>query len=248
MPAWEDRDEWLSLLEELFDPATIERLERVDVGPGWEALEVGAGRGSIAGWLAHRVGPSGRVVASDLDTGLLEELDGVEVVRHDVLTDDFPEASFDLIHCRAVLVHVLSPGRALRRMVTWLKPGGVLLAEEPWLDAGRLSPDRTAALMAGALAAQMDGAFARSLPQALREAQLERVEVDAPLVLFEGGTRLANFFRLALEGAAEPLVEAGQMPSELVDAMSARFMDPAWSDFGWPRIAAWGWKPQVPRA
>ena len=104
---WHNRDEWLSLLEELFDPATVERLESAGVGPGWHALEVGAGRGSIAAWLANRVGDDGRVVATDLDTSLLEERDepGVEVLRHDVLADDFPSGSFDLVHCRAVLVH-----------------------------------------------------------------------------------------------------------------------------------------------
>src|SRR5829696_421420 len=61
MGAWHDRDEWLSLLEELVDPPTIRRLETVEVGPGWQALEVGAGRGSIAAWLAERVGEGGRV-------------------------------------------------------------------------------------------------------------------------------------------------------------------------------------------
>jgi len=35
---WHNRDEWLSLLEELFDPSTIERLEGAGAAPGWEAL------------------------------------------------------------------------------------------------------------------------------------------------------------------------------------------------------------------
>jgi ubiquinone/menaquinone biosynthesis C-methylase UbiE len=147
-----DRDGWLSLLEELFDPPTVERLERVGVGPGWEALEVGAGRGSIAAWLAERVRPEGRVLATDVDTTLLEERadPGVEVLRHDVLADDFPPASFDLVHCRAVLVHLADPERAVARMADWLKPGGVLVAEEPWTDVARLAPDATVARAAGA--------------------------------------------------------------------------------------------------
>lgn len=244
MPAWEDRDEWLSLLEELFDPMTIERLEHLGLSPEWQALEVGAGRGSIARWLAGRLR---RVVATDLDTSLIEA-PGVEVRRHDVLRDDFHDGSFDLVHCRAVLVHVLAPERALGRMARWLAPGGVLLAEEPWIDVGRLSPDPLAARAAEALASQMDCAFARRLPQALREAGLERVEVDAPLVWFEGGSRLAEFFRLVLEGAAEPLVGAGDVDRGELERMSSRFRDPYRLDCGWPRIAAWGWKPSSPRA
>jgi ubiquinone/menaquinone biosynthesis C-methylase UbiE len=39
------------------------------VQPGWRCLEVGAGRGSMAVWLAQRVGPSGHVVATDVDVG-----------------------------------------------------------------------------------------------------------------------------------------------------------------------------------
>ena len=43
--------------------------------PGWRCLEIGAGRGSMATWLAERVGPAGQVVATDIDTRYLERLD-----------------------------------------------------------------------------------------------------------------------------------------------------------------------------
>lgn len=239
-----DRDDWLSLLEELFDPPTIERLDRVGVSAGWQALEVGAGRGSIAAWLADRVGPEGRVVATDLDTALLDGRGhaGVEVLRHDVLTDDFPPASFDLVHCRAVLVHVEEPERAVERMTGWLKPGGVLVAEEPWTDVARLAPDPTEARAAGALK-DIDGAFARRLPQVLRDAGLEKVRAEARLEFFAGGSQEAAFFRRVLEGAAVSLVAAGDLAREDVRRMQARLGDPACSACGWPRIGASGWKP-----
>ena len=54
----EAEDERLGLLERLFDPAS--RRRRDLVRPGWRCLEVGAGRGSIAVWLAAQVGPSGQ--------------------------------------------------------------------------------------------------------------------------------------------------------------------------------------------
>jgi SAM-dependent methyltransferase len=239
-----DREGWLSLLEELFDPPTVERLEGVGLAAGWEVLEVGAGRGSIAAWLAGRVGPDGRVVATDLDTALLESraAAGVEVLRHDVLADDFPPGSFDLVHCRAVLVHLGDPERALARMFAWLKPSGVLVAEEPWTDVARLAPDATAARAAGALT-DIDGGFARRLPQALRDAGLERVRADARVEFFEGGSREAAFFRRVLEGAAVSLVASGDLAADHVREMKARFDDPAFMDCGWPRIGAQGWKP-----
>jgi SAM-dependent methyltransferase len=242
--AWEDRTSWLSLLEELFDPATVERLERLGVTTGWHVLEVGAGRGSIAAWLARRVGAAGRAVATDADTHLLEQRPeaNLEVVRHDVLEDDFPPESFDLVHCRALLVHVADPEVAVRRMVRWLKPGGVLLAEEPWIDIGLLSPYPVAVRAARELNGAMDGGLARRLPVVFRDAGLERVEAEGRLVFFKGATRLADFYRLALEGACERLVSRREMERRELDRMSARFLDPAWSDCGPPRIAAWGWK------
>jgi len=238
-----DRDDWLSLLEGLFDPPTIERLERVGVAPGWHALEVGAGRGSVAAWLARRTGDGGRVVATDVDTTLLDGLPGVEVLRHDVLADDFPAESFDLVHCRALLVHLADPDRAIARMAGWLKPGGVLVAEEPWTDVALLAPDSTVARAADGLA-DIDGSFARRLPQALRDAGLERVEAEAQLEFFEGGSRQAAFFRRVLEGAAVSLVASGKLDRDDVRRLRAGFDDPARLDCGWPRIGAIGWKPR----
>ena len=60
-------DERLTLLEQIFDP--LSRRRRDMVQPGWRCLEVGAGRGSMAVWLAEQVGPSGHVVATDIDVG-----------------------------------------------------------------------------------------------------------------------------------------------------------------------------------
>ena len=244
-PAWGGREGWLSLLQEVFDPGTREHLDRLGVAPGWHVLEVGAGGGSIAAWLAHRVRPGGKVVATDVDTRYLRRLGEpeLEVLEQDVLTDELPADSFDLVHCRAVLVHLPDRGRALARMAGWVKPGGTLLVEEPWVDMGLLSPDPVAVRATEALAETMDGGFARRLPLALREVGLEQVEADGKLRFFNGGTRLASFFRHALEGAAVPLVVAGHLGRDELRRMTARFEDPAWSDCGWPRITAWGRKP-----
>src|SRR5262249_41196057 len=61
----------LALLTEIADPITPRRLSDLGVGPGWRCLDVGAGDGSIARWLAARVGPEGRVVATDLEPRFL---------------------------------------------------------------------------------------------------------------------------------------------------------------------------------
>ena len=66
--------ERLVSLETLYDPWTIRHLELTGVGAGWQCLEVGGGGGSIAAWLARRVGPSGRVLVTDIDPRFLAAL------------------------------------------------------------------------------------------------------------------------------------------------------------------------------
>ena len=120
----------LSLLEQRFDTGTIRRLTDLGVASGWRCLEVGAGHGSIARWLSRKVGPAGSVIAADIDTRFLTGLpDNVDVCELDIRDLEL-EADFDLVHCRALLMHLLDPTDALARIVAALRPGGVLLAEE----------------------------------------------------------------------------------------------------------------------
>jgi SAM-dependent methyltransferase len=243
------RQEWLALHGELFDRETIGRLERLGVSAGSDVLEVGAGGGSIAAWLARRVGPDGRVVATDIDARHLERLDepNVDVLRHDVTSDDFPAESFDLIHCRALLVHLPQREWALERMIAWLRPGGLLFAEEPWIDVGLLAPDpvvKRAAANVERVAPHIDCGFARRMPLLFREAGLEQVDAEGQLEFFDGGSKRSTYYWILLERYCSSLVESGELGTEEVERLRARFDDPGWCDCGWPRIAAWGRKPR----
>jgi 2-polyprenyl-3-methyl-5-hydroxy-6-metoxy-1,4-benzoquinol methylase len=71
-------------LPHVFDPGTTRHLLARGVGPGWHCLEVGAGGGSIALWLAEQVGATGSVVATDIDTRFLDSIQVANLVvrRH----------------------------------------------------------------------------------------------------------------------------------------------------------------------
>ena len=90
------------------DAATIRYLDEIGVSSGWRCLEVGGGAGTIAEWLCQRVGTAGHVVATDLDTGLLEAIasPNIEVRRHDIVNDDLEIDCYDLVHARYVLLHL----------------------------------------------------------------------------------------------------------------------------------------------
>jgi 2-polyprenyl-3-methyl-5-hydroxy-6-metoxy-1,4-benzoquinol methylase len=128
--------ERLALLTQVADPITTRRLTDLGVGPGWRCLDVGAGDGSVARWLAGRVGPEGRVVATDLNPCFLvgHGLPNLKVRRHNILEDELEAAHYDLAHCRCVLPHLPNPLRGLRRLIDAVRPGGWLLVEE--IDAG----------------------------------------------------------------------------------------------------------------
>jgi ubiquinone/menaquinone biosynthesis C-methylase UbiE len=95
-------------LSGLFDRGTIRHLEDRGVSESWRCPEVGRGGGSITSWLANRVGPTGHVLVTDIDPRFLEPLaaQNVEVRKHNIVTDPLPDATFDLIHARLVLVHL----------------------------------------------------------------------------------------------------------------------------------------------
>ena len=57
----------LHLLEQMLDPDTIRILDQRGIQPWWRCLELGAGSGSIARWLASRC-PDGQVIATDIST------------------------------------------------------------------------------------------------------------------------------------------------------------------------------------
>lgn len=119
-------------LAELLDPITQQRIQGLLQLPGKRCLDVGAGGGSIARWLAGEVAPAGLVCATDLDTSRLPEWPGLVVMQHDISARPMPAdlRGFDLVHVRLVLNHVPQRDAALHHMVQALKPGGVLLTAD----------------------------------------------------------------------------------------------------------------------
>lgn len=108
------------------DPATIRYLEEIGVSNGWECLEVGAGKGTIAEWLCQRVGTAGHVVATDLETRPLEAIasPNIEVRQHNIVDDDLEVNRYDLVHARYVLLHLKGWEAVLKKLVDSIKPGG----------------------------------------------------------------------------------------------------------------------------
>ena len=130
--AFDDELGRLRLLEAHYDPHTFRRLRMFGPLAGDRCLEVGAGAGSVARWLAAQVGPFGQVVATDTDPRFLADAEqaGVEVRRHDILAGPLEPGRYDLVHCRALLCHLADPRQAVRNLAAAVRPDGWLLIED----------------------------------------------------------------------------------------------------------------------
>lgn len=117
-------------LEALLDTVTTQSLRATGIQPGQRCLEIGAGGGSIARWLADRTGTTGSVIATDLDTQLLRQYPGMEVHRHDINEGLPAEGPYDLIHARLVLMHLPRREQILDMLAASLAPGGWLVLGE----------------------------------------------------------------------------------------------------------------------
>ena len=243
--------ERLALLQSLGDPVTIHRLERTGIGRGWACMEVGAGHGSIARWMAERVGPRGRVVAADLSTQFLTGLpEPVEVRRVDIRTDELGADAYDLIHCRTLLMHLPDPAAALRRMFTALRPGGWLVAEEAdfglhWL-AGHPDAEWANELVARQLATfagSMDPYLGRRLPGLVAALGLEAFGGESNALVGRGDEPTVEFQRRTFRSVREHFRRSGISDADL-DRQAAVFAAPQTVMFGMVTVvAAWGRKP-----
>ena len=246
----------LALLTQFADPITTRRLTELGVGPGWRCLDVGAGDGSVARWLARRVGPEGRVVATDLNPRFLvgHGLPNLEVRRHNLLEDDLEAAHYDLVHCRALLMHLPDPIRALRRLVEAVRPGGWLLVAE--IDTGFVGAtdpghpraaefDRTTRALWATMQATgpMDRTFGRRLPALVERFGIRELGHDSVTLIGRGGDPTARCARMTEELLRGRFVAAGVLKEADFDERNRAYDDPSFWFTGFTFVGAWGRRP-----
>ena len=244
---WRDARRRLSLLEQSLDPDTTRRMAALGVGPGWHCAEVGAGGGSIARWLCSRVGQRGRVVAIDLDTRFVEELGepNLEARQADVVVDDLEPGAFDLVHARALLMHLPAREEVLAKLIGAVRPGGWLLLEEgdfyP-IMATAVGTYREAylALHAAFIAGGGSTEWARRLPELLDAGALVAVDSETTVHSFRGGSPKAQFHQVTFEQLREPILARGRITERLFDSALAELGNTDRWYPGFAVVAAWG--------
>ncbi len=251
--AWAEERLRLSGLEAALDAGTQAHLLRLGVAPGKRCLEVGAGGGAIAHWLAGQVAPGGVVVATDLETDFLEagaaDYPGLQILRHDLTTDALP-GDFDVAHARWLIEWLPDKRDALRRMAEALRPGGALLVEEPDFVTifGAAEPPALRRVMVSAMrhlesTCPVETEYGRRLLDDLEAVGLTGVAVEGRCPIVRGGTPPAgSFLRLTVEKFRAPLLETGAATEADLDEAVAALQDPARAIVMPMTVAGWGWR------
>lgn len=249
--AWDRERIRLAGLEAAFDAGTRAHLLRLGAGPGRRCLEVGAGRGSVALWLAEVVGPDGYVLATDLETDFLDaeaaEVRQLEVLAHDITAEGLP-GGFDLVHARWLVEWLPDKRKALRRMADALRPDGVLLDEEPdFITTYRAAQPASLRRVVRAAMRQLEAnrplncEYGRHLLDDLIAVGLTEAAAEGRCPVVRGGSPpAAHFLRFTIEK-----VKSGVLADETVtdadfDEAIATLEDPAATIVMPMTVAAWG--------
>src|SRR5262249_7074035 len=156
----------------------------------------------------------------------------VEVRRHNIIEDELEAAHYDLAHCRALLMHLPDPIRALRRLVDAVRPGGWLLVEEADGSAscGAADPgharaarfDRSSRTLWAALKADgtMDLDFGRRLPALFEGFGVRDLGHEGVPLTARGGDPMARFVQMTDQLVRARFIAAGVLPEADFDELS----------------------------
>jgi SAM-dependent methyltransferase len=127
----------LALVEEVYGPESRRLLRTLGIPRGARVVDLGCGTGNTLCWFADQVGPEGEVTGVDLSGEQLSIAKAnagaarhrnIRFIEGSIYETGLPRASFDVVHCRLVLIHLAAPLDAVREMAALAKPGGLVIA------------------------------------------------------------------------------------------------------------------------
>lgn len=195
------------------------------------------------------------MAAADLEVKFLKALDcpKLDVWEFNLITDELPEAEFDLVHARSVLIHLPQREEMLRKLAQAIKPGGWLFVEDPdfliyGIDPSVPTPMREAAEKVDKTMLQaidiigIDTNFGGRLFGLICSLGFEAVQGRGEVSVYRGGTLVSEMMMLTVERLRTPILGTGLVTEGEFEEYMTFCHDPDCT-FRFLISGAWGRKP-----
>ena len=218
----EKNQERQHLLAKILNPLTTPILLRAGKIPGGRCLDIGCGQGHTTRLLAEVLEPA-ECIGLDYDPKLVayaaEQAGngaGIRFVQGNAMQLDFPDASFDVVFTRYLLIHMADPMAVIREMMRVVKPGGKVIAFEPDCSLDISYPDgwameRMTYLWKGLFANALMG---RKLLYSFRGLSPTLIEAGVLMGMESEGTDYRRIYRISAEAVEEAVIANGLMSRE----------------------------------
>lgn len=139
----------LLLQGRLYDHHTEHALRLAGLRPGMRVLDIGSGPGDVSFVAARLVGPTGRVQGVDAAPQMVE-LARARAAEQGLSTVHFMQSAIDALDLdepvdavvgRLILMHLPDPAATLRRLSSFVRPGGVIAFSENDITGANSIPD-----------------------------------------------------------------------------------------------------------
>ena len=243
-------------------PQTAELLDRIGLGSGQRAVDLGCGPSGILDLLSAAVSPGGHVVGLDADpvhTAMASQyaaelgLSNVTVVTSDARHTGLPPDSFDLVHGRTLLVTIPDPAEVVAEMVQLAKPGGWVASQEADAGCALCYPplpawDRMREIFrAGFTRSGADLNIGRRLTEVYRQAGLADIEVAVHAPAYPAGHSRRTVIPDLVRSLRPMILELGVCDerelAEVDRAVREHLADPRTLMVPHLLVVAWGRKP-----
>jgi ubiquinone/menaquinone biosynthesis C-methylase UbiE len=189
--------------------------ELLDAKNGQRILEVGCGTGDDARQIVEKISPAGRLIAVDKSKAVIDEArsrsrwknDSIEFIVGDATNLDLESAIFDACRIERTLIHIAEPATAMSEIVRVLRPGGILVAYEPDLEAYLLDSsyrELTRRILKFWYGQLQCGWVARHLPSLFKDSGFVNIKVEPRAMVYD-----FDMVAMSFHGTLERAIEAG---------------------------------------
>jgi SAM-dependent methyltransferase len=211
-------------------------LDRTGLTERQSAIDLGCGPRGVIDLLAARVGQDGTVIGVDADPSHVamasafiesKRLVCANAIVADARATGIAAESFDVVHCRTLLVNVPTPMDVVSEMFRLAKPGGWIVAMEPDSEYSMCYPtnsayDRICTLFPVVSARNgADPTIGRRVPELFRRAELQNVVVEARVHAYPHGHSRRTVRLDLVRAMRAQIIEMGLASQAELDSLDA---------------------------